>query len=410
MRRVVITGLGMVAPTGSCVEECWSSAIEALSGIRPITLFDPKELKVKIAGEVKNFDPSHILDIKEQRKLTRFVQFAVVASQEAFIDSGIEVASRAHRVGCSIGVGMGALDAIEASTRILDEKGERRISPFFIPFTIANMGAGYVSIHLGLKGPNMCPTTACSSGSHAIGEAFRYIQSGMADAMVCGGAESTISPLGISSFTALKALSTSNDDPATASRPFDLDRDGFVMGEGAGILVLEEYEAAKKRGAKIYAEIVGYGLSGDAHHITSPSPQGEGGQRCMKMALDSAGLAPSDIDYINAHGTSTKLNDWYETQAIEGVFGSHSKRVSISSTKGVTGHCIGAAGGIEAIYTALAIHHSVVPPTANYQTPDPDCHLDYTPNHAREKKIKAALSNSFGFGGTNATLAFRAIN
>ncbi len=410
MRRVVITGLGMVAPTGSCVKEAWKAALNAQSGVTRISLFDPKGQKVKIAGEVKDFDPSAVIDVKEQRKLSRFVQFAVVASQEAIKDSGIEIANRPHRVGCAVGVGMGSLESIENSTRILDARGERRISPFFIPFTIPNMGAGYVSIHFGLKGPNMCPTTACASGSHAVGEAFRYIQTGVADAMVCGGAESTISPLGISSFTALKALSAANDNPAIASRPFDLHRDGFIMGEGAGILVLEEYEAARKRGAHIYAEVIGYGLSGDGYHITAPAPHGEGGQRCMKMALDSAGLNPEDVDYINAHGTSTKLNDQYESEAIEKTFGATAKQISISSTKGVTGHCIGAAGGIEAIYTALSVHHNIVPPTANYTTPDPDCRLDYTPNHAREKKIRAALSNSFGFGGTNATIAFRAVD
>ncbi|MCX6129585.1 MAG: beta-ketoacyl-ACP synthase II, partial [Proteobacteria bacterium] len=293
------------------------------------------------------------------------------------------------------------------STRVLMEKGEKRISPFFIPYAIPNMAAGFVSIKYQLRGPNVCMASACASGTHAIGEAFRYIRDNMADAMVCGGAESAISPLGIAAFSALKALSTNNSDPAGASRPFDLHRDGFVMGEGAGILVLEELESAKKRGAKIYAELVGYGLSGDAHHITSPLERGEGGRRCMKMALDSAGLRPDQIDYINAHGTSTKMNDQYESEAIIDLFGNHAFNLAISSTKGVTGHCLGAAGGIEAVYTALSIHRGLVPPTANLVSQDPGCPLNYTPQVALEKKLDFALSNSFGFGGTNATIAFR---
>lgn len=302
---------------------------------------------------------------------------------------------------------MGGISEIEESTQILLEKGEKRISPFFIPYAIPNMAAGYISIQHQLQGPNSCPATACASGTHAIGEAFRYIRDGMADAMICGGAESAVSPLGISAFSAMKALSTRNDDPAGASRPFDLDRDGFVMGEGAGVLVLEELEIARKRGATIYAEVVGYGLSGDGYHITSPCERGEGGRRCMEMALISGGINKDEVDYINAHGTSTKLNDQYESEAILDLFSDRARDLNISSTKGVTGHCLGAAGGIEAVYTALSVYRSILPPTANYTSQDPLCPLNYTARQAVEKKVRVALSNSFGFGGTNATIAFR---
>jgi 3-oxoacyl-[acyl-carrier-protein] synthase II len=407
MRRVVITGLGIVAPTGNNVKEAWENAVAGRSGTARISLYDPTGHRVQVAGEVKNLKTEGVIDPKDANRLSRFIVFATMASDEALKDSGLPLDVNQERNGCVIGVGMGGIADIEESTKILLEKGEKRISPFFIPYAIPNMAAGYVSIQYQLRGPNTCTATACSSGTHAIGEAFRYIRDGMADAMVCGGAESAISPLGIASFAALKALSTNNDDPVHASRPFDLNRDGFVMGEGAGILVLEELESAKKRGAKIYAEVIGYGLSGDGHHITAPRERGEGGRRCMKMALDSAGLMPDDIDYINAHGTSTKINDQYESEAIMDLFGPHAYKLAISSTKGVTGHCLGAAGGIEAVYTALTIHRSLVPPTANFQTPDPDCPLDYTVREAAEKKVRVALSNSFGFGGTNATIAFR---
>jgi 3-oxoacyl-[acyl-carrier-protein] synthase II len=407
MRRVVVTGLGMIAPTGANVKEAWNAAIEGQSGVCRISLFDPKDLPVQIAAEVKNFDPAQHFDVKEARQTTRFVKFAMVAAKEAVTDSGLNLEGDTTRYGCSVGVGLGALYDIEENAYLLRDKGYKRVSPFFIPYAIANMAAGCVSMAHKLKGPNLCPTTACASGTHGVGEAFLHITNDYADVMVCGGAESTISPLGITSFAALKALSRRNDDPLGSSRPFDMDRDGFVMGEGAGILVLEELEHAKKRGAKIYAEVIGYGLSGDAHHITAPAPNAEGGQRCMQLALKTGKINASDVDYINAHGTSTKMNDHFESVAIETVFGDSAKKLSISSTKGVTGHCIGAAGGIEAIYTVLATKHDLVPPTINYTTPDPDCRLDYTPNTAREKKVKVALSNSFGFGGTNATIAVK---
>ncbi len=410
MRRVVITGLGLVAPTGNNVQDAWDAALAGRSGIARISLYDPSSYRVQIAGEVKNLSLAGIVDPKDERRLSRFVSFATMAAHEAMNDSGLDVSKAPERYGCIIGVGMGGLQDIEANALLLAERGEKRISPFFIPFSIPNMAAGFVSIQHGLKGPNICPTTACSSGTHAIGEAYEWIKRGAVDAFICGGAESAICPLGIASFAALKALSTQNDDPAHASRPFDLDRDGFVMGEGAGILVIEELEHARRRGAHIYAELVGYGVSGDAYHITAPPERGEGGYRAMAMALQSAGAAPDAVDYINAHGTATPLNDQYESEAIMDLFGSAAQSVSISSTKGVTGHCLGAAGGIEAVYTTMAIHRSLVPPTANYETPDPKCPLNYTPREARERRIRLALSNSFGFGGTNATIAIRAFS
>ncbi len=410
MRRVVITGLGIVAPTGNNLRDAWDGAVKGRSGTARITLFDASNHRVQVAGEVKNLQTEGVIDQKDANRLSRFIILATMAADEAIRDSGLPLELHPERNGCVIGVGMGGIADIEESTRVLMEKGEKRISPFFIPYAIPNMASGYVSIQYSLRGPNSCTATACASGTHAIGEAYRYIRDGMADAMVCGGAESAISPLGIAAFAALKALSTNNADPTHASRPFDLNRDGFVMGEGAGILVLEELESAQKRGARIYAEVIGYGLSGDGHHITSPLERGEGGRRCMKMALDSAGLAAEDVDYINAHGTSTKINDQYETEAIMDLFGSHARRMAISSTKGVTGHCLGAAGGIEAVYTTLAIHHSLIPPTANFQTPDPSCPLDYTTVEAVERKVRVGLSNSFGFGGTNATIALSRFN
>jgi 3-oxoacyl-[acyl-carrier-protein] synthase II len=397
----------MVAPTGNSVKDAWEAAISGRSGIDRISLYDPSSYRVQIAGEVRQLATQGIIDPKDERRLSRFVTFATMASDEAIKDSGLPLDRNTERYGCIIGVGMGGIQDIEENALILREKGEKRVSPFFIPFAIPNMAAGYVSIKYGLRGPNICPATACSSGTHAVGEAYEWIRKGVVDAFVCGGAESAISPLGIASFAALKALSSRNDDPKAASRPFDKDRDGFVMGEGAGILVLEEFEHARKRGARIYAEVIGYGVSGDGFHITAPPERGEGGFRAMDMALKSAGLTPRDVDYINAHGTSTSLNDQYESEAILDLFGDDAKRVAISSTKGVTGHCLGAAGGIEAVYTALAVHRRVIPPTINYETPDPACPLNYTPNEARECKIQVALSNSFGFGGTNATIAIR---
>jgi len=407
MRRVVITGLGVVAPTGNNVQDAWKSAVEAKSGVRRISLFDPSNFPVQIAAEVKGLDVTGVMDHKEERRASRFVKMAAVAAHEAVKDSGLDLQGNTDRYGTAIGVGLGALEDIENNAHILREKGPKRISPFFLPYTIPNMATGVVSMAHHLRGPNICTTTACSSGTHSVGEAWLYITQDLADVMVCGGAESAISPLGIAAFASMKALSDNNERPEQASCPFDLNRDGFVMGEGAGILVLEELEHARRRGAKIYAEVAGYGLSADAHHLTAPAPEGEGGQRCMALALRSAKAPMDQVDYINAHGTSTKMNDHFETLAIAKVFGDLAPKISISSTKGVTGHCLGAAGGIEAVYTALAVNLSIVPPTANYTTRDPDCFLDYTPNEARSRKIRYAISNSFGFGGTNASIVLR---
>lgn len=408
MRRVVVTGLGIVAPTGNTVNDAWNSAIEGISGVDFIKHFNTDALSVKVAACVKNFSPEGVLEPKELRRSTRFVMFGAAAAKQAAEDAGIlSTDANTDTWGTVVGVGLGAIDAIEENTMKLNERGPKSVSPFFLPYSIPNMAAGVVSRELNLRGPNLCTTTACTSGTHAVGEAFLYISQNMADLMVAGGAEAAISPLGLSSFASMKALSTEAENPQVASRPFDANRNGFVMGEGAGIMVLEELEHAKKRGAKIYAELVGYGMSADAHHITAPSPGGEGASRCMQLALKSARLNREDIAYINAHGTSTKLNDAYETMAISTTFGDHAKNISISSTKGVTGHCLGAAGGIEAVYTALAVHQGVMPPTANLESQDPECNLDYIPEGAREKQIPYALSNSFGFGGTNGTIVFK---
>ncbi len=411
MRRVVVTGLGMVTPCGNTVESSWDAAVAGRTGVTRIARFDPEGLACQVGAEVKNFDIGNALEHKEARRTTRFVQFALAASREALQDSGLgyEGGDRT-RWGTSIGVGIGGIEEIETTSHILKEGGPRRVSPFFMPYVIPNMAAGVVSRLNGLKGPNICPTTACTSGTHGVGEGFLYIKNGMADIMVAGGAESALCRLSIAAFASMKALSTNNANPEVASRPFDLNRDGFVMGEGAGVLILEELEHAKQRGAKIYAELVGFGMSGDAHHITAPSPEGEGAQRCMRQALDMAQVPLDQVDYINAHGTSTELNDKYESQAIARVFGPHASTISISSTKGVTGHCLGAAGGIEAVYMALSIHKKLVPPTAGLQTPDPECTLDYTPHQAKEKKIRYAMSNSFGFGGTNGTIVMKAFS
>jgi len=406
MRRVVVTGLGMVAATGNCVGQAWESALAGRSGVGKISRFDASDFPVQIAAEVKDFDPSSVMSLKEARQSSRFVQFATAAAREALDDSGLDVTTDSHRYGCAIGVGLGGLGKIEQASYTCRDRGPSRISPHFLPYIIPNMAAGFVSVALGLRGPNFSMATACASGTHSIGEAFLHVAMGSADAMIAGGTESTVSPLCIAAFAKMRALSKRNDAPAEASRPFDLDRDGFVMGEGSGLVVIEELEHAKQRGARIYAEVVGYGLTGDAHHITSPTPDGDGTARCMAAALKSGRIAPEQIDHINAHGTSTKANDASESKAIATVFGAHATQVSISSTKGVTGHCLGAAGGIEAIYTVLAIHHSVVPPTANYTTPDPDCPLDYTGDGARERSVRYALSNSVGFGGQNACLVF----
>lgn len=396
----------MVAATGNNAEVAWENALHARSGIAPITRFDCSKLPVTFAGCVNHLESGEAMDLKEWGRASLFTKLAAVAAHEAVIRSGLDTANPQPKWGTSIGVGLGGLEDIEENTRILDAKGARRISPFFIPYTIANMAAGVVSRRYGLQGPNICTTTACASGTHGIGEAFLYLKLGLADVMVAGGAESAVSPLGLASFASMKALSTDNENPVTASKPFDLHRDGFVMGEGAGILVLEELEHAKKRGATIYGEMVGYGMSGDAYHITAPSPGGEGARRCIRAALEFGQIQKERVGYINAHGTSTKLNDALESQAIMEVFGDHAPSISISSTKGVTGHCLGAAGGIEAVYSLLTLYTGKIPPTANWCERDPECPLDYVPDIGREKELDCVLSNSFGFGGTNSTIIF----
>ena len=407
-RRVVITGIGVITPLGTGVEKTWQGLLEGRSGIRRITHFDASSYPVQIAGEVPDFDPRDYIEEKEIKKMDRFIHFALAASEMALKDSGLEInQSNAERVGVIIGSGIGGLPMIEHYTKILNERGYRRISPFFIPMSIINLASGRVSIRFGAKGPNSAVVTACSSGSHAIGDAFKIIQRGDADVMIAGGSEAVISPLGIAGFTVMKALSRRNDEPEKASRPFDLNRDGFVMAEGAGIVILEALEKALERGAKIYAEIVGYGMTGDAYHITSPSPDGEGAARCIKAALQDAGIQPQEVNYINAHGTSTKYNDELETMAIKDVFGEHAYKLAVSSTKSMTGHLLGAAGGVEAVISVLSIYNNVVPPTINLENPDPECDLDYVPNQKREMTVNYALSNSFGFGGTNACLLFK---
>ncbi|HCZ12408.1 MAG TPA: beta-ketoacyl-[acyl-carrier-protein] synthase II [Nitrospiraceae bacterium] len=407
-KRVVITGLGLVTPLGIGVETSWKSALEGKSGIVPITQFDASQMPVRIAGEVKDFDPALYIEAKEIKKMDRFIHFAVAAATMAMEDSGLKItAENDERVGVIIGAGMGGLPAIEHYHKIYLEKGYRRISPFFIPMIIINLASGNVSIKFGAKGPNSSAVTACATGSHSIGDAFRLIQRGDADAMIAGGTESVITPLGVGGFAVMKALSTRNDEPEKASRPFDIGRDGFVMGEGSGVIVLESMESALKRGAKIYAEIIGYGMSSDAYHITTPAPEGEGAARCMKASLKDAGIEPEKIDYINAHGTSTKYGDELETAAIKKVFGEHAYKLCVSSTKSMTGHLLGAAGGVEAIFSALSIHNNIIPPTINLENPDPECDLDYAPNKAKQTDVEYAMSNSFGFGGTNACLVFK---
>ena len=410
MRRVVVTGIGVVSALGTGVEKNWNALLQGKSGVDRITRFDASELPTQIAGEVKDFNAEEFIDKKEIKKMDLFIQYALAAAEMAMQDSALVInEENAERVGVLVGSGLGGLPTIEKYHDALAEGGYKKVSPFFIPMLIINLAPGQISIRYGAKGPNFSVVSACAAGTHAIGEAYHVIRRGDADAMITGGAESTITPLSIAGFNAMKALSTRNDDPQGASRPFDKDRDGFVMGEGAGILVLEEYEAAKARGAKIYAEVVGYGLSGDAYHLTAPAPEGEGAARCMKMALKGARLNPEDVDYINAHGTSTPFNDYYESLAIKSALGAHSRKVMVSSTKGMTGHALGAAGGIEAVFSLLAMDRGVVPPTINYQTPDPDCDLDYVPNTARQATVNVALSNSLGFGGTNATIIFKKV-
>lgn len=410
MRRVVVTGVGVVSALGTGLEKNWSALTKGQSGIAPITRFDAAQLPTQIAGEVKDFNAEEWIDKKEVKKMDLFIQYAMAAADMAMADSGLQITeANAERVGVVVGSGLGGLPTIEKYHEAMTEGGYRKISPFFIPMLIINLAPGQISIKHGAKGPNLSSVSACATGTHSIGDAFRMIQRGDADAMIAGGTESTITPLAIGGFNVMKALSTRNDDPTGASRPFDKGRDGFVMAEGAGIVVLEEYEAAKARGAKIYGEVCGYGLTGDAYHLTAPSPGGEGAARCMKMALSTAGVNPEEVDYINAHGTSTPFNDLYETLAIKSVFGNHAKNLMVSSTKSMTGHLLGAAGGVEAVYSLLAMDRGVVPPTINYSEVDEECDLDYVPNTARDAKVRISMSNSFGFGGTNATLLFKKV-
>jgi 3-oxoacyl-[acyl-carrier-protein] synthase II len=409
-RRVVVTGLGIICPIGNTVVEAWSNALAGKSGIARINRFDPSRLSSQIAGEVKNFDIGAYLSPKEARRMDRFIHFGMAAGVQALKDSGLQVTEdNAPRVGVNIGSGIGGLPGIEETHDDLLKGGPRKISPFFIPSTIINMISGNFSIMHGLKGPNLAMVTACTTSAHCIGESGRLIEYGDCDVMVAGGAEAAITELTVGGFSSARALSTRNDDPATASRPWDKDRDGFVLAEGAGVLVLEELEHAKRRGARIYAELAGYGMSGDAYHMTAPQESGEGAARCMENALRNAGLNRQDIDYINAHGTSTPLGDLAETVALKRCFGDHAKKIAVSSTKSMTGHLLGAAGGVEALFSVLAIRDQVAPPTANLFNQDPACDLDYVPNSARSMPVRAVLSNSFGFGGTNGTLIFRRI-
>jgi len=409
-RRVVVTGLGIVSPVGIGVSEAWANVLAGRSGITRITRFDAAPFAAQIAGEVKGFDVSKYLAVKEARRFDLFLHYGTAAAIEAIADAGIKASeANAERIGVNIGSGIGGLPMIEDGARTLTQQGPRRISPFFIPGTIINMISGNLSIMYGFKGPNLAITTACTTSTHCIGESARLIAYGDADVMVAGGSESTVCPLAIAGFSSARALSTRNDDPATASRPWDRGRDGFVLGEGAGVVVLEELEHAEARGAKIYAELVGYGMSADAHHVTAPCADGDGARRCMINALKDARANLDEVDYINAHGTSTPLGDLAETIAVKRCFGDHAAKLAVSSTKSMTGHLLGAAGGVEAVFTVLGIEHQIAPPTTNLHEPDPQCDLDYVPNQAREMRIRLALSNSFGFGGTNATLAFRPV-
>lgn len=407
-RRVVVTGTGLVTPLGTGVAKAWRNLCNGVSGIDRITRFDASDFAVQIAAEVKDFVTEDHFDKKTAKHLDLFVQYALVASRMALAESGVQVSEEnCGRIGVITGCGMGGLPTITEQHELVLSKGYRRLTPFFIPTVIPNMPSGHISMDIGSKGPNLTLTTACAAGTHAVGEAYRHIKYGMSDVMITGGTEAVICPLGVSGFSAMKALSKRNDSPAEASRPFDEERDGFIMSEGSGILILEELEHARGRGANIIAEVVGYGLSSDAYHIAAPPEDGEGAARCMTFALQDAGLAPERIDYINAHGTSTPLNDRCETAAIKTVFGEHAYRLAISSTKSMVGHMLGAAGGIEAVFAALSIRDQVAPPTVNLQRPSPECDLDYVPNTAREMKIEVAMSNSFGFGGTNGVVVLR---
>ncbi|MEC1894721.1 beta-ketoacyl-ACP synthase II [Cytobacillus firmus] len=406
-RRVVVTGIGAVTPLGNNTETTWNNIKSGVSGVGPLTRLNADEYPAKVAAEVKDFNPEDFFDKKDARKMDRFTHYAVASSMMAVRDANLQITDEnAHRIGVWIGSGIGGMETFENQYEIFMKRGYRRVSPFFVPMMIPDIATGQVSIYLGAKGFNSCTVTACATGTNSIGDAFKVIQRGDADAMISGGAEAPITKMSVAGFCANTALST-NPDPKTASRPFDQNRDGFVIGEGAGIVVLEELEHALARGAKIYAEIVGYGATGDAYHITAPAPGGEGGARAMKMAIEDGGLKPEDIDYINAHGTSTDYNDKFETLAIKEVFGEHAYKLAVSSTKSMTGHLLGAAGGIEAIFTVLALKEGILPPTINLEIPDPECDLDYVPNKAREKEITAAMSNSLGFGGHNATIVFK---
>ena len=408
-RRVVITGLGMVTPLGTGVEENWEAACNGKNGIGPITKFDASSFSSQIAGEVKDFRSEDFMEKQQIRRFDIFIHYAIASARIAMEDSGLKIDSNnRHRVGCLTGTGLGGLTMLENYKEVLSAKGPGRISPFFIPGIINNMVPGQIAIEFGARGPNISIGTACAASCHAIGEAYRLVREGVADAMITGGAEAVITPLALAGFCSMRALSTRNHEPEKASRPFDLDRDGFVMGEGAGILIIEEMSKALERGADIYAEVAGYGLSGDAYHVSAPDPEGDGAVSCMKMAIDSAGMKPEEVDYINAHGTSTKLNDLSENKAIKTVFGEHAYKLAISSTKSMTGHLLGGTGGVEGIFSVLTIKHGIIPPTINYDTPDPDCDLDYVPNKARKADAKTAMSNSFGFGGTNGSLLFKA--
>ncbi|MFK3959557.1 MULTISPECIES: beta-ketoacyl-ACP synthase II [Bacillales] len=406
-RRVVITGLGTVSPLGNSVDETWTNIVNGVSGINPLTRLDKDQFAAKVSGEALEFDPENFMDRKDVRKMDRFTQFAVAASQMAVEDAGLKITDEnAERVGVWIGSGIGGMETYESQFRTFMDKGARRVSPFFVPMMIPDMASGQVSIMLGAKGINSCTVTACASGTNSIGDSFKVIQRGDADVMITGGSEAPITSMSVAGFGSMKALST-NPDPASASRPFDANRDGFVIGEGAGILVIESLESAEKRGAKIYGEIVGYGSTGDAYHVTQPAPEGEGGARAMQQAIDDAGLTPADIGYINAHGTSTDYNDRYETAGIKSVFGEHAYKLAVSSTKSMTGHLLGAAGAVEGIFCAKVLEEGILPPTINYETADPNCDLDYVPNKARKAEVNAVMNNSLGFGGHNATLVFK---
>ncbi|MBF8279433.1 MAG: fabF [candidate division NC10 bacterium] len=408
MRRVVVTGLGVVAPNGIGTDTFWENLVAGVTGIDRITRFDASHHDSKIAGEIKGFDPLLYMEKKEVKKMDLFIRYALASAIMAIDDARLkfEEAERG-RIGVMIGTGMGGVPALEESHNVLLEKGPGRISPFFIPSIITNLASGQIAMRYGFRGPNSCVSTACATGNHAIGDSLELIKRGAADVMIAGGSEAVITPLTIGGFSAMKALSTRNDEPHRASRPFDKGRDGFVMGEGAGVLVIEELQHALRRGAKIYAELVGYGMSADAYHMTAPEPEGLGAITSMRLALEAARLNPEDVDYINAHGTSTPMGDAAETRAIKQVFGGHAYRLAVSSVKSMTGHLLGAAGGVESVATVLTIYHGLIPPTINYDEPDPGCDLDYVPNKARQAEVRVALTNSFGFGGTNATLVFK---